>query len=46
MKEENELFFVRYYIIHWIDLNLLHYSCNIVDIYKNTRKTVARLEIS
>ena len=39
MKEEKELFFVRYYIIHWIDLNLLHYSCNIVDTYKNTRKT-------
>ena len=44
MKEERELFFVCYnldlYIIHWIDLNLSHYSCNFVDTdtYRKTRK--------
>ena len=53
-KEERKLFFACYIldiycslnsIIHWINLNLGHYSWNIVDIYKK-RRIVVRLEIS
>ena len=47
IKEERELFFVCYIpdiyysmnsIIHWIDLDIDHYSCNIVDIYKKNKE--------
>ena len=54
-KKEGELIFVFYIfdiyyslnsIIHGIDLNLGHYSCNVVDVYKKKRKIVVRVEIS
>ena len=46
-KKEGELIFLFYIfdiyyslnsIIHGIDLNLGHYSCNVVDVYKKKKK--------